>query len=692
MKANAARFTPFFAGLMILLAAGWLLAGSLAKPVPEGFPTDWSHRHVIFSQPATAKRAELVGRDPRFWQQWYRRNTTRFLAGSPHDKLLRPAIRLRPPNTGKLKHDWSEDMGTGASAGAGNFPAKYSFQITTASCGSSPKPDYVVFNTGLLGSSGQADILAYDNLYTGCTAPAPAVYWAYNTGGQVVTSPVISGDGSQIAFVQTTGGFAVFVVLKWAAGTGTAAAPATPTLVTPANYYTCTAPCMTQVQLMGGGSQTTDSNSSPFVDYTDDVAWVGGNPGYLHKIQGVFRGAPAEVATGGFPVNLGTTWISSPVFDFVTKNVFVGDSAGFLHSVNSSSGTVVNSAQLEFALGLVAAPIVDSTAGKVWVFISNDGSINCAGSACAAVDEFTTGFTSMATGSPVTVGNSSATPNVLYEGGFDSAYVSSADTTGNLYVCGNTGGSPTIYQVQISGGNAGPVVAGPTLTGATAPCSPVTDVSNPNVTSGPSEWIFAGVQGSGSGSNCASGGCVMNFYDQPWKASTVYALGQEVLDSNFGIEVVSKAGTSDVAAPTWGATVGGTTNDNSVRWLNQGPLAVSYSGWTALTNYGGNAEIIDSNGNIEFTALGGLSGLTAPTPWNTAVDGSTDDGTVRWRNVGPVATASQAATGGTSAIIMDNVIITGGSSQIYYSTLSDQVCGISGTGGCAVQTSQSALQ
>jgi hypothetical protein len=32
-----------------------------------------------------------------------------------------------------------------------------------------------------------------------------------------------------------------------------------------------------------------------------------------------------------------------------------------------------------------------------------------------------------------------------------------------------------------------------------------------------------------------------------------------------------------------------------------------------------------------------------------------------------------------------------GTSQIYFTTLSDQVCGTSGTGGCAVQASQPGL-
>jgi len=52
-------------------------------------------------------------------------------------------------------------------------------------------------------------------------------------------------------------------------------------------------------------------------------------------------------------------------------------------------------------------------------------------------------------------------------------------------------------------------------------------------------------------------------------------------------------------------------------------------------------------------------------------------------------------SGGTSGIIIDNTVGTGtlaGASQVYFSTLGSQTCGTSGSGGCAVQASQSALQ
>ena len=74
----------------------------------------------------------------------------------------------------------------------------------------------------------------------------------------------------------------------------------------------------------------------------------------------------------------------------------------------------------------------------------------------------------------------------------------------------------------------------------------------------------------------------------PWQASTVYALGNEILDPSGNIEEVTTAGTSGTTAPAWNKTVGGTTTDNTVVWTNEGPLvltALSVSGTTSATIY-----------------------------------------------------------------------------------------------------------
>jgi hypothetical protein len=709
MNGAAARFLRLGVSLSGLVVLGCVATGRAAKPVQQGMPTDWSHRHVIFSQPSTFEKIRQVTADPRYWLQWYRQNVTRVLADpvAAGDETLNaynePGADLGAESGSQGA--WSEDLGAGGSVGAGNYAAKYSFQITVANCASTGTPDYVVFNTGLAGSTTQASVVAYDNLYSGCTGTKPSVYWAYNTQGQVLTSPAISGDGTQVAFVETNGGVGILVLLKWAASTTeTVAAPLTLTPVAASAYRSCVAPCMTGISLKNSSAvQVNDTTSSVFPDYTDDIIWVGGAQGWLHKITGVFRGTPAEVTTAGFPVqvNAGNS-LSSPVYDRTSSTVFVGDYGGKLYRV-SSTGVVTASGQVDHGTGLVAGPIVDSTAEKIYVFSSSDGTTTCTGGVpCTAVFEFTPTFGAGTTGTKAVVGISKAlTPNPMYEGGFDSTYEASGNATGNLYVCGNTGGSPTLYQIPIAAGTMGTVLTGPVLTGATTGCSPVTDIANPNATGGATEWIFTSAQASGSGNNCAAGGCIMNFKVQPWKPSTAYTAGQEILDANLHIQVVRTGGTSRTTAqghPTWNATIDGSTTDASVRWTNQGPHLASHPAWQSSHAYAVGTEILDSNGNVEWVHTAGTSRTAAqgPPTWSTTIAGTTADATVSWRMVGPVATFSAAATGGTSGIIMDNDVGTGtlaGASQVYFSTQGNQTCTTSGgSGGCAVQASQSALQ
>jgi len=689
MKGNVPRVVRYGASLLGLVTLGWVLAGQTSKPVFEGLPTDWSHHHLIFSHPATATQAELLARDLRYRQQWYRTNA---LHGLP----VSFPFSSRPNST--MHGDWAMDLGSGGSMGAGDFPAKYSFSVSSASCAN----DFVVFSTGLVGGLLQASVVAYNNLYTGCGSSVPSYYWAYNTGGQIKTSPVFSLDGSQIAFVQTNAGAASLVLLKWVANSSeSVTSPDVPTIVAAGLYSACVAPCMTTFPLLDGSNVATDdTTSSVFYNYGGDIAWVGDSRSWLHQFTPVFNGTalnpPAEVRTAPWPVHLTSGSLvaaSSPVFDFKSGNVFVGDYGGFFYRVSASTGAVTKSGQVDFGTnGLIAGPVVDSSAGEIYVFSKNDNTGN------AAVYQFGVAFAPGATGGGQALVGASSPTNPLYEGAFDNQYLtSSAPRTGNLYVCGNPGGIPTHYQIPIAADVMGAVVTGPTLASAATVCSPVSDIANPNAIAGGTEWIFASAQASGSGNSCSSGGCVMNFVDKSWMPRTNYAVGEEVLDSHFQIQVVRVGGMSKAGAhPTWSVAVDGSTNDGTVRWTNQGPLVAAYATWTPSHAYALDEEIVDSNGNIEAVTSAGNSKAGSHPTWNTAINGLTNEGAglVRWHNVGAIATASLAAAGGSSGMIMDNVATSpAGTSQVYFSTLSNQTCTTSGgTGGCAVQASQSALQ
>jgi hypothetical protein len=109
----------------------------------------------------------------------------------------------------------------------------------------------------------------------------------------VPTSPVSSLDGKKVAFVESaTGNPAHFYVLAWRSGDGqatnrqnalvpkTLAAPFSPT----APVASGTSGAVTDLAF----GVTTDTLSSPYVDYAPDRAYVGNDEGVLFRFKNVF--------------------------------------------------------------------------------------------------------------------------------------------------------------------------------------------------------------------------------------------------------------------------------------------------------------------------------------------------------------------------------------------------------------------
>jgi hypothetical protein len=718
-----------------------------------GMVHDWSHRHVVFSNPTTIEQGMRVRQDPRFWQQHFRRNVQQALpageaaadtrldeqedrSGLGDDWLgdlfrwkRRRHNRPSPPNT--LKRDWATSLGPNATVGAGNYPAKFSFDISSANCGSATQPDFVVFNTSVQGSSTQASIVAFDNLYSGCGGTVPKTYWSYNTGGAVVTSVVLSLDGSQIAFVQTPSGStnANLVLLKWKPTTdsATSTTPDVPSVVATASQYpTCTTPCMVKLPFSGGAN---DTNSSPFYDYTNDALYVGDDNGSLHKFQPVFRtGVPAEVGSP-WPVLVASGLkLTSPVFDGVSGRVFVGSSFNGstgtqLFGVNAQTGAIPGtSSSLGKGVGIVDGPIVDSSAGKVYAFVGADNSTGAAGSQCfqggspcAAVYQFAANFTSgSGIEAKVSTGGNGPGPFKMYNGTFDNAYFTSSDSTGTLYVCGNITGIATLYRISVNAGVMSTTsLGGFPFASAAAPgnlsCGPLTEIFNSNQNSGANsggpagtDKLFVSTVGPGTTNPCfnnGTGGCILDLAITAWRPGTIYSLGQEILDTNLNIQVVTSGGLSGATQPTWPSPGSGGsifTVDGSVQWVFKEGLGITGSPiWSALTSEPQGTFIVDPNGNTEVQTSNFLpvTGVLQPT-WPTTIGVQTTDGTAHWVNAGPVDNFYLPVAGGTSGSVVDNTVpagTLGGASQMYFSPLSPGF-GTCGAGnGCAVQASQSKL-
>ena len=260
-----------------------------SKPRPQhvGRVQDWSYHHVTMSGGLSAPDLEKARVEPRILSRLAERNLQMSFGDGrrfgPGFRGPRRPVRPVAPN---LKIDWSIPLGTGIVA-PNMFPAKYNFDINaTPNCAN----DFVVYGLNVAGATGgQANLIGVTNLYSGtgglCGAN-PTVNWAYNgstAGGAVLTSPVVSLDGTKVAYVESAATSSIFHVLTWKAGQGTSAtASAAPTL--PAGCGAAT--FVPQVgHLLHDGHNTL---ASPWVDYQTDKAFVASNDGKIYRISCVF--------------------------------------------------------------------------------------------------------------------------------------------------------------------------------------------------------------------------------------------------------------------------------------------------------------------------------------------------------------------------------------------------------------------
>jgi hypothetical protein len=436
-----------------------------------------------------------------------------------------------------LQVDWSLPTGTGVVA-VNMFPAKYSFNINAVpDCTN----DYVVFPLNVAGvTGGQANLLGVNNLYSGNPAglcgATPTVRWAYNgstAAGLVRTSPVISLDGTKIAYVESAATSAVFHVLTWKAGQGTSAtASAFPTLP-PA----CTAAtsCLKSVTY---SAAVADTLASPWVDYQTDKAFVASDDGKIYRMSCAFACALNTQPTVDWTFTLpvagtggATPRPNGPVYDFASGRLFVGDQLGELWVINASgavpslvagpvmiggggctaahppgrTGTGADCTASGGSFGIPDSIILDSSGAsrRIFAFSGNDGTVG----ASAVVAQLNGGLTGLVR---VHVGLGSVANNTtnvdIHSGTFDDRYFGPTPSTGELFMCGTGAANtqPTHYWI---GFTAYPVMnAAPTgslLRDAVAglACVPYTELFNPNLNLGGNpthhDLLISGLVGAG---------------------------------------------------------------------------------------------------------------------------------------------------------------------------------------------------
>ena len=625
MKKNSVRLLRWALITACSLAVVVLFVSRVtrAQTEPLHMTKDWSHRHMVFSAPTSIEQALKLQGDSRYQQQFVRRNWA----------ATRPLRRATSTEQQGEHSDWAMALPAGATVGDGMVPSKFNFDINIPpDC----LKDYVVYNTSLVGSSTVPSIVAFDELYSTqgsaggfCNQNGPSVKWAYNTNtagdttGRVVTSTIISFDGTKVAFVETrsnANGGAVLHILQLKPGNtstvqGTMAAPATPdqTLGPGAAWTTCSAGNSCIVNLTFNLAQP-DTSSPPYYDYTpgSDTLYVGDDFGNLHKFTGVFNGTPAEVTSGGWPISVHSgAKLTGPIFDTNSRNIFVGDSLGTTSYVRETGSTVgacgsgtppcVGASTLILGGSIVDAPIVDGTNGAVYTF---DGT---ASTGNAAVVQTDTTLSILATAN---VGAAGTLGIPIHAGQFDNAYYVSSfpSVAGHLYVCGKDSGgtdTPELYQISInSHATMSSTPNGTPLALASAggdECSPPTEIDN--TTTG-TDWLFFSVTNHANQTGCGTGGCIMSLdiTSGSWPRAAVTA-----------------------AKPASGGTSAITIDNvaNTTTFPQASNIYFSY-----LSNSGGvtvnNADFLNppcnanSNSGCNFATVGGVAVWWSPPPGGMA--------------------------------------------------------------------------
>jgi len=337
-----------------------MCAQEAVAPRHTGVPQDWSQGHIVFSRDTLALHPDLMDREPRVrhqvMQRWQPPNLGVFYGAQP--------LPTAAGNSGSHR-DWNVTP-LGGKVAPFRYAAKFSFDP-----GAPPDctNDYVVFGLSTASTGPEANLVAFNNLYSGTspTGPcgtAPNVLFAYDittvTGGKITTSPILSEDGKKIGFVESipgTSASAIFHVLTWTAGQGAIGAAAVPT-----------ATAMTSLPF---SLSANDSASSPWIDYGADIVYVGSDNGLVYKITGVFHGIPT-LSGSPWPVQAGTLHLTSPVLDSVRGELMVGSANLFrIDTANGALSTLAVGAGT--SSGIVAPPIVDVTNGTTFVVSANDG-------------------------------------------------------------------------------------------------------------------------------------------------------------------------------------------------------------------------------------------------------------------------------------------------------------------------------
>jgi hypothetical protein len=703
---------------LIWLAAGIVMMGLLnhlawAGPVAAGtgIPEDWSHRHLVFSRPASVRQQQRLEFDTRYRMQQARRS----VESSSDSALLFDSKALGIARSwavqvsgvkGGLKGLWSVNLGTGASVGNGMYPAKFSFGVGSGSCAGAAAPDFVVFNTGEPGASDKEP--AQTGAFADGETPAGSVTITNKATGELITLTASATSNNGTNFLADNSGE------RDAANLAAA-------IVRNGAKVGVTAVSHGAMIAVIGDKAGTAGTSITLAKSLTAFSWAGGalngntSGATVVAYDNLYSGCAGTVPTLYWAYNTGDGSIAP------ASVVFSGDGSQIAFVQNSSSGvahliilkwkpsteltTLPNTAPGSYrgctAPCMTALTFLGSRRdSNSSPFYDYDQDLLYVGDDAGNLHKFSNIFISgtpaeVATGWPIAVsaGASAQLTGPVFDSnarGTGSGNIFVADASGTLsYVRDNVRSSgsckapatpPCLGTPSISLG--GSVVDGPLLDGSTERVfwfdgtDPVNfgEVVQTNTALGEQRTLAVG-GGSGTISNMHIG----DFDNTYYESASNDIEGYLYVCGKYNIYV------DRPALYRVGFNSSGLMNTSKAG----GPLTLAASpGFVECSPV---TEVFNAGTDRIFLSVQDLNGLSACNAvcnkgacvYSFDITGSFPSS----------AAACLSSAGGTSGIIIDNTAASpAGASQIYFSTLEDQQCSIGGMGGCATQASQAGLQ
>jgi hypothetical protein len=478
-KVKSSALTPvcLAVSLASALAVSTLDGQAQSDNTRRGGPRDWSHSRVV----ASRFGPDLDANISRNWRTVMKhaqidraraRRTERtdmlgvLTNGVLRDRFQRRPIRQEPAHAQDPEAHLDWNLATGGYGSVIGSPAKYSFDITTASCA-----DVIYFTVdqaGVVGPPSRVNLIAITNSYSFCPgnvadASRPTVKFAFALPFGVPTSPVPSLDGKVLYVLESrpsaSGGVILHAinvdhvgtsgVYNFAAGTWSGA-----------RDLSITGMGTTGEQLFEISTYTgiTNTLASPYLDYPTNQLFFGDSSGEVHRVANVHLPTASKNTANGFPVSCGSAALQSPVYvvpDTAPLNnpqIITTSADGRAYRINTTvppSGTYTCTASFQGGAGTgvgvgggLAAPVIDVTNERI-IIVGNYASAGPLRGIGSLRIRFNSGE---AQSSAVALGAGSATL-APQPPSFDEAFWST--NQGNIYVPGAPASGAGTYLIRV---------------------------------------------------------------------------------------------------------------------------------------------------------------------------------------------------------------------------------------------------